>query len=253
MSEAAASGAHATTLDALLGGRVAYRQPARGYRVALEAPMLARFAIDGRRRPFEHAVDLGAGPGAIGLMLTCTRWARSATAVELNPEHAALARENAIANALPLAVVHAGVSDLPPIAPAELVIANPPWFEVGDGALAPDPGRAAARAFLRDTLAAFVRVGRALLGSRGRLVITMPAARTTELLSSLAASGLAPKRLRFVHPRPGREAQVAFVEAKPGRAGGLSVERPWCVRGEVGPDYGVETADALWGRWPNPE
>ncbi|MBI2388857.1 MAG: methyltransferase [Deltaproteobacteria bacterium] len=237
-----------TTRDALLGGRIPYRQPARGYRVALEAPMVARFAIDGRRRPFEHAVDLGSGPGAIALMLTATGWAARATAVEVDATHAELAAENA--RGQPIEVVHADVRHLPPIAPADLVIANPPWFETDQGAVAPEPSRAAARAFVHGALQSFLTAARKLLGPRGRLVITLPASRTTELFDALERSGLHPKRARFVHPRPQREAQVVFVEAKPGKPGGLEIGPPWCVRPEHGESYVPETEDALWGRWP---
>lgn len=241
-----------TTRDALLGGRIPYVQPAHGYRVALEAPMLARFAIEGRTRPFGHVLDLGSGPGAIGLMLTATRWATRGTAVEVDPHHAALARENALANQVPLEVVQADVTNPPAIDQAELVIANPPWFETDEGGVAPEPSRAAARAFVHGALSSFIRSGRRLLAPRGRLVITMPSSRTTELFETLASVGLHPKRIRFVHPRPSREAQVVFVEAKPAKPGGLVIERPWYVRGLEGQDYIPETADALQGRWPTP-
>lgn len=246
------SGSLPSTLDALLGGRVAYEQPARGYRVALEAPMLARFAIEGRTRPFTHAVDLGAGPGAIGLMLVFTGWATRATAIEIDADHARLARANADRNGVAdrLAVVESDVGQAE-AQPGDVVIANPPYFEPDEGAVAPDATRAGARAFTRGTLQAFVRASRRLLGPRGRVVVALPAARTTELLGELAERGLHAKRLRFVHPRPGREAQVVFVEAKAARPGGLVVEPPWYVRG-VGDDYVDETDAALRGRWPEP-
>lgn len=239
-----------TTRDALLGGRIPYEQPAHGYRVALEAPMIARFAIEGRSRPFAHVVDLGAGPGAVGLMLTATGWATRGTAVEVDPFHAELARRNAELNAVPLAVVHANVAAPPPLERGDLVISNPPWFETEEGGVAPEPSRAAARAFVHGALESFARTGARLLAPRGRMVITMPSSRTTELFEVLASVGLHPKRVRFVHPRPQREAQVVFVEAKPGKPGGLVIERPWFVRGREGQDYVPETADALMGRWP---
>ncbi len=242
-----------TTLDALLAGRVAYEQPARGYRVALEAPMLARFALEGRDRPFRHAIDLGAGPGAIGLMLVATGWAERATAIEVDAEHARLAAANAARNALGerFAVVVDDVARARADA-ADLVIANPPYFEPDEGAVAPDERRAGARAFTRGTLPAFVRASARLLAPRGRVIVALPSSRAVELIETLAHSGLHAKRLRFVHPRPRREAQVVFVEAKPGRPGGLVIDPPWHVRGDEGEAYVPETDDALRGRWPQP-
>lgn len=239
-----------TTHDALLGGAIAYEQPAQGgYRVALEAPMIARFAVAGRTRRFSRAIDLGSGPGAIGLMLLKTGWVEAATAVEVDELHAELARRNAQKNGLPLEVVRANVAEPPELGRAELVISNPPWFEEDAGGVAPGPSRAGARTFLHAGLEAFVRTAAKLLGPRGRVIITMPSSRTTELIEALTRFGLHAKRMRFVHPRPQREAQVVFVEAKPGKPGGLLLEPAWFVRGREGQDYTPETAEALFGRW----
>ncbi len=241
-----------TTRDALLDGRVIYEQPAQGYRVAVEAPLLARFAATSTRRCFDHVIDLGSGPGAIALMLVVTGAARRATAVEIDATHAVLARRNAELNGVAdrVRVLEQDVGSVRDET-ADLVIANPPWFEPGQGNLAVGASRAAARAFVRGSLASFVRAAGRLLGSRGRVVVTMPASRTTELLDVLAATGLHPKRMRFVHPRPHREAQVVFVEAKRARPGGLVIEPPLCVRGD-GEAYASEVEETLRGRWSTP-
>ena len=251
--------ASATTLDALLGGRVRYTQPSRGYRVALEAPLLARFAIEGRSKPFRRVVDLGAGPGAIALCLLVTGWARGACAIERDADHAALAVRNAIDNGVGerLEVVASAVDRLDAralseIGGADLVISNPPYFDVDAGAKAPDERRAASRALVDTSLASFVRAARKLLGRDGRCVIAFPASRLGELLDALGAARLSPKRMRFVHARASSEAQVVFVEAKPARPGGLVVEPCCAVRGE-GEAYTRQTEDALWGRWPSPD
>jgi len=241
------------TDDALLGGKVAYRQPARGYRVALEAPLLAWFAVAGRKRAFAHAVDLGAGPGAIGLMLAVTGWAARVTAVELDAMHARLASENAERNAVAdrFTTLEADAARAC-TQPTDLVIANPPYFDPDTGAVAPDARRARARALTPDTLDAFVRASRRALGRNGRVVIGFPSSRLLELLASLERSGLHAKRARFVHPRPNREAQVVFLEAKPARAGGLVIEPAIFVRQATGEAYTPEAQDALQGRWPSP-
>lgn len=236
--------------DALLSGRVLYEQPTRGYRVALEAPLLARFALEGRTRAFASVVDLGAGPGAIVLCLKVMGCVEQATAIEIDRDHAALARTNAALNGVAVEVIEADVAVAR--ARGELVIANPPWFEPDEGAVAPTESRAGARAFTRGTLASFVDAARRCLAPRGRVVLSMPAARLVVTLDALARAGLHPKRLRFVHPREGEEADVVFIEAKPGRPGGLTVASPLWVRGR-GDAYTTETAAALSGDWPTME
>lgn len=239
-----------TTRDALLGGRIHYEQPSRGYRVGLEAPLLARFATTARAKPFRSVVDLGAGPGAVMLCLLFTGWAAHGTAVEIDRAHAALAIANAAHNALSLDVICADVAQVSGIA-GDLVIMNPPWFEPTAGAVASDPTRGGARAFVRGTLQGFIAAARRALAPRGRAVLSMPAARLVDTVDALARTGLHAKRMRFVHPRAGGEADVVFVEAKPGRAGGLVVERPLFVRA-AGEDYTPEARETLftaaWGR-----
>ncbi|MBL8718698.1 MAG: methyltransferase [Myxococcales bacterium] len=237
-----------TTRDALLSGRVVYEQPAKGYRVSVEAPLLAAFAIARRPRPFRALVDLGAGPGAVGLVLTVTGWARRATLVELDPTHAALARVNAEHNACAdrVEVFEGSVTRVRGLR-VDLAVANPPWFDVDDGPTATGRARAGARAFVEGSLEAFVRAAARSLGRDGRLVLSFPASRVTELLATCRGRGLHGKRLRFVHPRPQREAQVVFLEAKPGRPGGLVIEAPLAIRGEQGEDYTEEATRVLTG------
>ncbi len=242
------------TDDALLGGRGTYRQPARGDRVALEAPLLARFALGAR--PAAHVVDLGAGPGAIGLMLLATGWAHRATGVEPNVVHAALARYNAAENRVALTVDERSVAQLrraahgASIDRADLVIANPPYFSLDRDDCEAD-ARARSRALVDVSIEDFARAARHLLGSGGRFVVAFPSNRLVELLAALDAVGLPAKRARFVRPRAGREAQVVFVEAKPGRPGGLAIEPALYVR-ERGDGYTGDVDDALRGVWPRP-
>jgi tRNA1Val (adenine37-N6)-methyltransferase len=254
VSERREVGREGVTRDALLGGRVAYAQPSRGYRVCLEAPLLARFAIEGRTRPFVRAIDLGAGPGAVGLCLAATGWARDVVLVEASAVHATLAVQNVEENGLSsrVSVVRASVDDVDvdAVAAASLVVSNPPWFEPARGPIAVGADRARARAFVDGTFASFARAARRLLGRDGRWCFAMPSDRFVEVRATLARVGLHLKRARFVHPRPSRAAQVVFAEAKPGRPGGLSVGPPIVVRGNDGESYVAETEDALWGRWP---
>ena len=52
-----------------------------------------------------------------------------------------------------------------------------------------------------------------VLKTGGRLYLCFPAQRLEALFTALGQADLAPKRLRFVHPRPGKEANLALVDA----------------------------------------
>jgi len=241
-----------TTDDTLLGGRIAYRQPLTGYRVALEAPLLAFFATaaPGRRRP-QRIVDLGAGPGAVGLCLALHLPEARVALVDDTPSHVALARVNVANNGwsdrmeVLDATVATAVSLLGP-GVAALVVANPPWFWQGQGASSPLADRQHARTWSPENLAQFLNGARQLLGRRGRLCLTFPVASLPRLFEGLTRQGLVPKRLKMLHPRADASANVAFVEAMAAKPGGLAVEPPWYVR-EQGETYTEEMQNLLWG------
>src|SRR5260370_16450531 len=86
-----------TTRDAVLGGRLALRQPRHGHRVGHDAVLLAAAT---RARPGERAVDLFAGVGAAGLALALRVPGLDVTLVEIDPALVTLARDNIARNDL---------------------------------------------------------------------------------------------------------------------------------------------------------
>lgn len=213
------------TTDTLLEGRVTIKQPRRGYRVNVDSLLLADFAATGR--PAALAVDLGAGVGALGLMLVAVKAARSVALVEAERELVALSREN-LARAGGCGAVHAcdlARQRLPAelLQHAELVVCNPPFFPTARGT----PARESARRARSGELEPFVRAARTLLsGPRARAAFCYPAAQLGELLSNAESVKLVAKRLRFVHARSDNPARLALVELRLAKPGGLVVLPP---------------------------
>src|SRR4030081_2178018 len=85
------------TEDLVLGGTLRLRQPRRGHRVGHDAVLLAAACP---AQAGEHVVDLGAGVGAAGLAVAARAADIAVTLVEIDPDLAALAAENAELNGL---------------------------------------------------------------------------------------------------------------------------------------------------------
>jgi tRNA1(Val) A37 N6-methylase TrmN6 len=197
----------ATSLDAILGGRLRLRQRRDGHRVGLDAILLAAAA----GAPAARVVDVGAGVGAVGLALL-QRWpAATGDLVEIDPELAALAEENAALNGLaerariaiadalaPKSRRAAGLAD----EAADLVVANPPYLAAEAARASPDPRRARAHvAGVGSTaLADWVVACLALLAPGGRFVMIQRADALPALLPAFAGR-LGDLALRPVHPR----------------------------------------------------
>ena len=117
-------------------GELTLTQPARGYRYSLDPFLLAGFC---RPRPRERILDLGAGVGVIGLLLARRHPTVRVVGIELQPELARHAAENARASGLAarVHVVRADLREAPRFLPPEhfnRVVANPPFRRPGSPA-----------------------------------------------------------------------------------------------------------------------
>ena len=224
------------TDDSLLHGRLVLRQPARGHRVNLDAVLLTAFAATCRppRPPpsggpaFARAADLGAGTGAVGLLLRRGGLVGRCTCVEAEPELAALCRENAAVNGLAdtVDVLAADLRDGLPRSldgTCELVVANPPYLPLAEGRASPDPLRAAQRHELRGGLPEFVAAARRLLVPGGRLALIYRWRRQAFARRTLAAAGFAVVRERRHLPHADAPPTTLCLEATPGGGPGAEL------------------------------
>jgi tRNA1(Val) A37 N6-methylase TrmN6 len=219
----------ATSLDAILGGRLRLRQTRDGHRVGLDAVLLAAAA----GAPVAHLADVGAGVGAVGLALL-QRWPEArAQLIEIDPTLAALAEENAALNGL-AERAHVVIADaldaqsrraagLPDEA-ADMVITNPPYLDATTARVSPDARRA--RAHVAGAGAAapadWVVACLALLKSGGRFVMIHRADALPALLPVLTRR-LGALALRPVHPRADAPAIRLLISGVKGSKAPLSV------------------------------
>lgn len=220
----------ATSLDAILGGKVRLKQLRAGHRVGADAVLLA--AAAGPEVP--RLVDVGAGAGAVALVLL-TRW-RSATAslVEMDSVQAALAQENLELNGVADRgrVVEADVLSAPARRAAglaeggaDLVLTNPPFFAPGASRVSPVPAKASAHVFsgaASDPLAAWLRASLALLRPGGRFVMIHRADALGPILAGIGRR-LGAVAIRPIHPKAEAPAIRVLVSGIKGSKAPLAV------------------------------
>ncbi len=215
----------ATTTDSLYGGAVSLRQPARGYRVNVDAILLAAFAADGRHAKF--AVDLGAGVGGVALGLHYLKAASRIALVERESALLTLAAENARRAELDAEFCCCDLSGGLPQElrqRADLVVANPPFFAPKTGRQSGEAQKMRARF---GELSPFLDAASAAInGTRARIVFVYPARELSRFLSTAERYHLVPKRLRLVHADAGSAARIALVQLQRGQPGGLVILPP---------------------------
>lgn len=216
------------TLDDLLIGGMKLLQSRSGYRFSIDAVLLSMWT---NLKNVRQAADLGTGSGVIPLLLSQRSATLSLDALELQPVLAERARKNVLNNVLSdrIRVIPGDIRHIANFLPPEnydLVLSNPPFFRVGEGIINPNPEKATARHELSVTLADILSAGQFLLHTGGRIALILNAARLPELVQLLAASQLALRRLRLVHPRADRPATMLLAEAVKLPRAALTVDPP---------------------------
>jgi tRNA1(Val) A37 N6-methylase TrmN6 len=231
----------------ILYGAIKMYQPddGEGPRVSVDTVLLAHFARIGAN---SRAIELGCAHGAVALILAARRAlsrkepprpAPPIEAVDINPEFIDMAKRNAELNGLS-GEVRFRVSDIREhrrdfeCGAYDAVIMNPPYVEAGRGRPGPNEAMARARHGSSCSLADVAAAAKFLLRNGGKFYIVIRALRAAELFSLLYARNVKPKRARFVHPKPDREASSVLVEAVRASGDGIAVEPPLFIYGPDG-------------------
>jgi tRNA1(Val) A37 N6-methylase TrmN6 len=202
----------ATTDDALLDGRVRLRQPARGFRAGLDAVLLAAFVP---ARSGERVLEAGCGSGAAFLCLAARVPGLRIAAVEREASMAALARDNAAANAADAVVTEGDVADRTlarRLGPVDQALANPPYWP--DGTPPPGAIRRAATHESGAGLDTWLGFLVAALRDRGRVSLILPAARFDAGIAALRGAGCGSVTLLPVAARAGQPAKRVLIRAR---------------------------------------
>jgi tRNA1(Val) A37 N6-methylase TrmN6 len=219
MSEALAE----ITEDAFLGGQLRLRQPRSGHRAGHDAMLLAAATA---AKAGDRVVEFGAGVGAAGLALARRVGGIDLVLAEIDPDLAALARENAALNAIAADVVVLDVTSSAEVFAdaglepdtADAVLMNPPFNDAARHRTSPDRARASAHVADGATLENWVHAARRILKSGGALTLIWRADGIAEALAALS-KGFGSLAILPVHADAGRPAiRVLIRGVKGGKA-----------------------------------
>lgn len=172
--------------NALLGGRVRLRQPAKGYRAGMDAALLAAAV---QARPGERIFEAGCGAGAVLMQIAARRPGVLLSGLEREDAAADLARQNAELNAFADRTsilsgdVAAGFKPLG-LPQGDWAVSNPPFFDDEAALRAPSPGKRAAW-IADDGLVAWTNILMASVKDGGRILIIHRADRLADILGLL--------------------------------------------------------------------
>lgn len=217
-----------TTKDTFFNGRIQVAQAADGYRFSIDAVILAWHIAPA---PEARVVDLGTGCGIIPLILAYRHPSIAVTGIEIQPQLAQLAADNAAINHMAdrITIVCADIrtpKNHLPAGQADIVVCNPPFRQADSGRINPHEERAIARHELTVTLKDILATTKRALRTSGEFVAIYPASRVADMISAMREAGIEPKLLRTIHSRQEEEARLILVKGSRNGRPGAAIAPP---------------------------
>lgn len=206
------------------------------FKFTIDAFLLTGFVDPG---PKDRLIDLGAGGGALSLLIAGAGRVGSVYGLEIQPDLADMARRSVILNGLDtkIKIVDGDLRKLP----SELkrnsfdyVIANPPFYPENKGVIPQNQALAMAKFEISCKLEDLVVAAKRLVKGNGKFAMIFPSQRFAELLIVLHNNSFTPKKICFIHPKPGFKSNLVLIESRPGSGHAVEILSPVIVSDENG-------------------
>ncbi|MGE5404732.1 MAG: tRNA1(Val) (adenine(37)-N6)-methyltransferase [Candidatus Saccharibacteria bacterium] len=237
------------TLDDLVRDGLKVIQAGDGYRFSMDAVLLSHFS---EAQKNEVVLDLGCGSGVMAILIASRQPDSSITGLEIQESLADRARRSLQLNRLTdrVNIITGNLRSYKTIFQGKkfsLIVTNPPFWRSGEGKTPIEQENLVARHEVEATLNDFIEAAVGLLSHRGRLALIQRADRSDEIIRICQEHRLAVNRIRFVHPKLDKPANLVLVEAVKGGRGYLKILPPLIVYGENG-QYTPELLEIYFGK-----
>lgn len=224
-------------LDYLVDETLKIIQSPSVFSFSLDAVLLSRFAYVPIQKG--NIIDLCTGNGAVSLLLT-QRTKAAITGVEIQDRLSDMASRSVSLNGLQdqIRIVTENIVNVPEqlgLGKFDTVLCNPPYFSsVNEKDYNENPHLAIARHEIHCSLEDVISVSSRLVKQGGKAAFVHRPQRLMDILSLMRKYRLEPKRLQFVYPKQGGEANMLLVEGMKDGKPDLHILPPLTVYGADG-------------------
>ncbi|AIM16590.1 MULTISPECIES: tRNA1(Val) (adenine(37)-N6)-methyltransferase [Neobacillus] len=203
-------------LDYLLAEDLRIIQSPSVFSFSLDAVLLAKFAYVPIQKG--NIIDLCSGNGVIPLFLS-TRTKGKIIGVEIQERLYDMAVRSIQYNGLEnrIQMVHGDIKEMPKqlgYGRFEVVTCNPPYFKTPpEGEINPNEHLAIARHEILCTLEDVIKVSSDLVKQGGKVALVHRPGRLMDIVTLMRQYRLEPKRIQFIYPKQGKEANTLLIEA----------------------------------------
>lgn len=186
----------------------------------------------------ERVLDLGTGTGIIPILMEARYPGEHFYGLEIQSGVAEMASRSVMLNHLTdrITIVEGDIKEASSLlgrASFDVVTCNPPYMDDTHGIQNPSAPKAIARHEVLLNFDDVAREAAACLKPKGRFYMVHRPRRLMDLLCTLRAHKLEPKRIRMIHPFVDKEANMVLVEAVKDGGVLMHVEPPLIVYQEV--------------------
>lgn len=237
-------------IDQLFSTDVKIIQNREVFSYSIDSVLLSRFPEIPSRGLI---VDICSGNGAVGLFAS-TRTKAPIIEVEIQERLADMAERSIHLNHLEdqVQMIHDDLKNLlnhVPRTGVDLILCNPPYFKVSETSKKNvSEYYLLARHEITTNLEEICDIARHALKSNGRLAMVHRPDRFLDIIDTMRQYNLAPKRIQFVYPKMGKDANMLLIEAiKDGSTDGLKILPPLFVHKENG-EYTDDIFEIYYGK-----
>ncbi len=208
-----------------------------GFCFGIDSILLTDFAKQIKKGA--KVVDLGTGTGIIATLLCEKTKLAKIIGVEIQEEVSKMAQKSILLNNLEnkFTIINEDILNINTKLPQnsfEAIVTNPPYQKKGAGIINEEDKKMIARHETTATLEDFIKVSKDLLKSSGEFYMVHRPERLVDILTSMRAYKIEPKRLRFVYSNKNSEPKLILIQGIKNAKPFLKVEKNLYIYEENG-------------------
>lgn len=208
-----------------------------GFCFGIDSILLSDFASEIKKEG--KVIDLGTGTGIIGIMLCAKTELSKMIGVEVQKEVYDMAKRSIKLNNLQdkFEIINDNIKNLEnilEIGTFDAVVTNPPYKKIGTGLINENEKKLISRHEITANLEDFIKMSAKLLKDKGNFYMVHRPDRLVDIIELLRKYKLEPKKIRFVEPSIGKEANLLLIKATKNAKPFLKIEKTLYVYKENG-------------------
>ena len=214
-------------------------QNEKGFCFGIDSILLSEYAKNIKKDSV--VVDIGTGSGVIGILLSKKADIRKIYGIEIQEDVADMAKRSVRLNKLEekIQIINEDIkniikNNIIEKNTVDVITMNPPYKEKGSGVINENNNKLISRHEITADLKDFIEISSKLLKSNGEFYIVHKIERLADIICLMRENKLEPKRIRFIYPSEGKDANLVLLCGIKGARKFLKVEKPIYIYEENG-------------------